>query len=112
MEEEYPALLEALQILEEEDPHLRLRIHPESREIQIQILGPMQVEILQDFLQQRFALIPRFCSGLLRLSTGRPPEPPGKGYVEYTLPKPCWAVMRFLIEPLSRGARRCALPPG
>jgi ribosomal protection tetracycline resistance protein len=101
IEEEYPALLQALRILEEEDPHLRLRIHPESREIQIHILGPMQIEILQDFLLQRFALVPRF----------RPPqtiyrETPrtsAEGYVEYTLPKPCWAVMRFLIEPLPRG---------
>lgn len=101
IDEEYPALLEALQILEEEDPHLRLRIHPESREIQIQILGPMQVEILQDFLQQRFALIPRFCSP--QTIYRETPRTSGEGYVEYTLPKPCWAVMRFFIEPLPRG---------
>ena len=27
------------------------------------------------------------------------PAAEGMGYVEYTMPKPCWAVMRFKVEP-------------
>jgi len=99
--EEYPSLLQALRILEEEDPHLRLRINPENREIQIHVFGPMQIEILQDFLLQRFALVPRFRPP--QTIYRETPKAPAEGYVEYTLPKPCWAIMRFLVEPLSRG---------
>ena len=29
---------------------------------------------------------------------------PAEGFVEYTLPKPCWAVLRFLLEPGERGS--------
>ena len=99
--QEYPALLQALKILEEEDPHLRLRVDPESREIQIHILGPMQIEILEDFLEERFALVPHFRAP--QTIYRETPKTAAEGYVEYTLPKPCWAVMRFLVEPLPRG---------
>jgi ribosomal protection tetracycline resistance protein len=28
----------------------------------------------------------------------------GQGYIAYTMPKPCWAILRFLIEPGERGS--------
>lgn len=32
------------------------------------------------------------------------PASVGEGFVAYTMPKPCWAVLRFLIEPGPRGS--------
>lgn len=49
-------LLNALKILETEDPLLHLKIDQESLEIQLQLFGKLQIEIIKQLLKERFHL--------------------------------------------------------
>lgn len=99
---DYTKLTEALDELQEEDPMLHVQKLKEKEEIHIQIMGMIQLEILQSILKERFNL---------EISFGKPsviyketPAGSGYGFAAYTMPKPCWAITRFYIEPLERGA--------
>jgi ribosomal protection tetracycline resistance protein len=101
MKEEYIKLVEAIQELEEEDPLLGVKWIKEKNEIHIQIMGMIQIEILESILMSRFDV---------GVSFGKPSiiykETPSKwslGFEAYTMPKPCWAVVKFEIEPMPRG---------
>ena len=101
-DKDYPALVAALDQLSAEDPLLDIIWQKESRELLARVTGVIQTEILRAMLAERFGLV---------VSTSEPqviyrerPSKPGEGYVEYTMPKPCWAVMRFAIEPLPAGS--------
>lgn len=97
-----PALLEALRILDEEDPFLDFRYDPERKELHVRIVGLMQTQILESLLQSRFGLTVSFEQpATIYRET---PLAVAEGTVEYTLPKPCWAVMTFRIEPGERGS--------
>lgn len=97
-----PELMEALAILTEEDPFLDFRFNRDTQELQIRIVGLMQTQILESMLASRFNLNVSFEQpATIYRET---PCGPVEGYVEYTLPKPCWAVMTFLIEPGERGS--------
>ncbi len=95
---DYPALAAALEQLSAEDPLLDVIWQKESRELLMRVTGVIQTEIAISMLKERFGL---------DVSAGEPqviykerPLKRAEGYVEYTMPKPCWAVMRFEIEPL------------
>ncbi|ERI89487.1 putative translation elongation factor G [Clostridiales bacterium oral taxon 876 str. F0540] len=99
---EYTKLLEALEELQEEDPLLYVQRIREKEELHIQIMGMVQLEILQSILKSRFNL---------EVSFGKPsviyketPSKAGYGFAAYTMPKPCWAIVRFYIEPLKPGS--------
>jgi ribosomal protection tetracycline resistance protein len=99
---EYTKLLEALEELQEEDPILQVQRIREKEELHIQIMGMVQLEILQSILKSRFNL---------EVSFGKPsviyketPSKAGYGFAAYTMPKPCWAIVRFYIEPLKSGS--------
>jgi ribosomal protection tetracycline resistance protein len=102
IEADLPRLLEALEELAAEDPFLGLRRDRDRREMHLDILGPMQVEILATLLADRYGLSARFerPAAIYRET----PTAAAEGFVEYTLPKPCWAVLRFLVEPGPRGS--------
>ncbi|MBU5593299.1 TetM/TetW/TetO/TetS family tetracycline resistance ribosomal protection protein [Clostridium sp. MSJ-4] len=102
LKEDYVKLVEAFQELEEEDPLLNVQWIKEKNELHIQIMGMIQVEILGSILKSRFDI---------EVSFGKPsviyketPSGNGVGFESYTMPKPCWAVVKFFIEPLERGA--------
>ncbi|WP_243125505.1 elongation factor G [Clostridium amazonitimonense] len=102
LKEDYMKLVEAFQELEEEDPLLNVQWIKEKNELHIQIMGMIQVEILGSILKSRFDI---------EVSFGKPsviyketPSGNGVGFESYTMPKPCWAVVKFFIEPLERGA--------
>jgi ribosomal protection tetracycline resistance protein len=97
----YMNLVEALEELQEEDPLLHVQRIKEKEEIHIQIMGMIQLEILESILKSRFNL---------QVSFGKPsviyketPARSGYGFAAYTMPKPCWAIVRFYIEPMPRG---------
>ncbi len=99
---DYARLVEALEELQEEDPMLHVQRIREKEEIHIQIMGMIQLEILESLLKSRFNL---------EVSFGKPsviyketPAKSGYGFAAYTMPKPCWAIVRFYIEPLPRGS--------
>lgn len=99
---EITALAAALSALADEDPALRFEWVREKREIQLRIVGKIQLEILGALLLERYGLKARFSApSVIYKET---PARAGEGYADYLAPKPCWAVLRFRIEPLPRGS--------
>ncbi len=96
-DKDYQELSRALQILDMEDPVLDFTWDKEDREFRLKIIGPMQMEILTHMLQERFNLLVKI----------KPPQviyqetivEAAQAEVRYTMPKPCWAVMTFKVEP-------------
>jgi ribosomal protection tetracycline resistance protein len=94
-------LVDAVKELEEEDPLLHVQWIKEKRELHISIMGTIQLEILQHTLKERFNL---------RVNFGQPSViyketilKEGYGFDAYTMPKPCWAILKFKMEPMPRG---------
>ena len=96
-DKDYQELAKALQILDMEDPVLEFSWDKEEREFRLKIIGPMQMEILTHILKERFNLPVNI----------KPPQviyqetvvETAQAQVRYTMPKPCWAVMTFQVEP-------------
>ncbi len=95
-------LREACAALSSEDPLLRARYVKTTGEMILQIMGKVQLEILQETLDTRFGL---------KVSFGEPAviyretiRGRATGFVAYTMPKPCWAVLEFDLEPGPRGS--------
>ena len=99
---DFPRLLDALQQLTDEDPLLDLQWVHEVRELHIKVMGTVQVEILQSLLQSRFRLEALFDPPTVIYR--ETPARRGEGFEAYTMPKPCWAILRFSIEPGPRGS--------
>ena len=88
--------------LSDEDPAMDLNWIKETRELHIKVMGLIQLEILENMLADRFQLKVEFGNpGVIYKETT---AASGEGYEEYTMPKPCWAVVRFKIEPGERGS--------
>ena len=101
-ENEYMALVAALQELSDEDPLLGMEWIKEEPEIHIKVMGTIQTEVLASLLKSRFGLAVTFAKpSVIYKET---PTTAAQGFVSYTMPKPCWAVLRFLIEPGERGS--------
>ncbi len=99
---DYPAIVAALQELADEDPLLDLQWLQEQRELHLKVMGPIQVEVLSHVMRSRFGLEVDFeAPSVIYKET---PAGIGEGYVAYLAPKPCWAILRFRIEPLERGS--------
>ena len=101
-EQDYPRVVAAFLELADEDPVLALQWLQDDRELHIKVMGLIQLEILERLLLSRFGL---------QVSFGQPSviyketlRGSGEGFVAYTMPKPCWAILRFKMEPLPRGA--------
>ncbi len=95
-------LITALKELEEEDPLLSLEWLKEKREVHIKIMGVIQLEVLESILKDRFNLAVVF--GEASVIYKETPVSTAEGFVRYTMPKPCWAVLRFKIEPGELGS--------
>ena len=94
------SLREALLLMSAEDPLLSVTFG--HKEAFIHITGVVQLEIVKALVKERFDI---------DISFGEPAviykEMPSRiceGFEAYTMPKPCWAVIRFLIEPLPIGS--------
>ena len=95
------AALGKLRLLEEEDPQLHLVWNERLREIHIQLMGEVQLEILQALAAQRFGLAIPFGPGgiVYRETIAAPVE--GVGHYE---PLRHYAEVHLLLEPLPRGS--------
>jgi len=102
MQEDYIALAEALTILQEEDPLLNMQWIKEKKEIHLQIMGKIQIEYIEAILMERFDLQVTF--GPPSVIYKETPLSLVYGESHYTMPKPCWAIVEFLIEPLPKGS--------
>ncbi|OMC66788.1 GTP-binding protein [Paenibacillus odorifer] len=87
----------ALQELADEDPLLDAQWLQDERELHIKVMGPIQLEILNSVLEERYALKVTF--GQPSVIYKETPARAGEGFIAYTMPKPCWAILRFQIEP-------------
>lgn len=101
-EEQLPALLKALTQLSDEDPLLACRFSKAEREILLSITGKIQLEVLTSLLWERYQLRANFSAPTIIYK--ETPSKVGYGFEAYTMPKPCWAVIKFLIEPLPQGS--------
>ncbi len=101
-EKDYAALGAALQIIDSEDPSLDFKWYKEEREMHLKMMGPMQIEILTALLWERFDLKAIFEDPMVIYK--ETPASTAEGFVRYWMPKPCWAIMTFLIEPGAPGS--------
>ncbi|MDB4286147.1 TetM/TetW/TetO/TetS family tetracycline resistance ribosomal protection protein [bacterium] len=101
-EKDYQKLGEALDILNVEDPILDFKWFKEEKEFHLKILGPIQTEVLKENLVQRWGIEAEFHKP--RVIYKETPSKSAEGYVRYWMPKPCWAIMTFLIEPAPLGS--------
>ena len=101
-DKDYQKLGEALEILNIEDPTLDFKWFKEEREFHLKILGPIQTEVLKESLVQRWAIVAEFLQP--KVIYKETPSKSAEGYVRYWMPKPCWAIMTFLIEPAPLGS--------
>ncbi|MGI5959041.1 MAG: GTP-binding protein [Massiliimalia sp.] len=95
-------LFSALEEICAEDPQLDLEYYPEEQEINIHIMGKIQLEILQEILRQRYDLEVSFSAPTVIYK--ETPARKGVGLEEYTMPKPCWAIIQLEIEPAAPGS--------
>ncbi|MCB2308262.1 TetM/TetW/TetO/TetS family tetracycline resistance ribosomal protection protein [Clostridium estertheticum] len=102
VQEDYVTLVEALTILQEEDPLLNMEWIKEKKEIHLRIMGKIQIEYIEDILMERFNVQVTF--GSPSVIYRETPITSGYGESRYTMPKPCWAIVEFLIEPLPKGS--------
>ena len=98
--EQMTALRAACNALQDEDPLLKTTYIRALNELHLQVMGTIQLEILEDALRDRFDLSVTFGPPaiLYRETIAEAAE----GYVAYLAPKPCWAILRFRIEPGER----------
>lgn len=96
-EADYIKLSEALTLLNIENPDLNLNWNKNLKTFQISIQGEIQIEIIQEILQTRFDLSTE--TKPIQVQYKETPKKAAEGYVRYWMPKPCWAIMTFLIEP-------------
>lgn len=101
-EEQYPQVVQALQELSDEDPLLDVQWLQDERELHAKVMGPIQLEILSSILETRYGLAVTF--GQPSVIYKETPLQDGEGFIAYTMPKPCWAILRFKIEPGPRGS--------
>jgi ribosomal protection tetracycline resistance protein len=101
-EQDYIPLSDALSQLDKEDPLLAFQWLKDEREFHLKINGQIQAEILQQILIDRFHLETIFQAP--KIIYKETPARRAIGYDEYTMPKPCWAVVKFKIEPGERGS--------
>ena len=94
-------VLQKLKPLSEEDPMLRIVWNSELREIQIQLMGEVQIEVLKQIIADRFDLNVEISTGkiLYKETIEAPIE--GMGHFE---PLRHYAEVHLLLEPLPAGS--------
>lgn len=101
-EKNYATLAEALMQLSDEDPTLDFEWLKDEKELHVNIMGWMQIEVLEATLENRFGIKAKFNNPTVIYK--ETPTAKGEGFEKYWMPKPCWAITKFLIEPGERGS--------
>ena len=100
--EDMQSLRVACEVLSAEDPLLQVRYAKALNELQLHVMGTIQLEIIQELLDTRFGMKVTFSKPAVIYKETITKA--ASGFVAYTMPKPCWAIMRFEIEPAPRGS--------
>ena len=93
--------LQQLKQLEEEDPQLHIAWNSQTEEIQIQLMGEVQLEILKEMIRQRFDLELEFGEGKVAYRETIAKPVIGAGHFE---PLRHYAEVHLLIEPGEPGS--------
>lgn len=96
-----PALATAMKELSDEEPYMDAKWENGQKEITISTTGKIQLEVLLNLLRERYNLSARFSPPTVIYK--ETPTKKAAGGSRYTMPKPCWAVVDFEIEPMPRG---------
>ncbi len=96
-----PSLAAALRELSDEEPYIDAKWENGQKEITISTTGKIQLEVLSNLLKERYDLSAVFSPPTVIYK--ETPSISGIGHASYTMPKPCWAVVEFKIEPMPRG---------
>lgn len=100
--EQMPDLRRACEMLSGEDPLLQVQYLRLFNELHLRVMGTIQLEIIEELLRTRFGLEVTF--GTPAIIYKETVSAPCVGFVAYTMPKPCWAVLKFEITPAPRGS--------
>lgn len=100
--EQMNKLREACEILSAEDPLLQAKYVRTLNELHLNVMGTIQLEILSETLKTRFGLDVTFTKPAIMFKETLAAKT--RGFVAYTMPKPCWAIMEFELEPGPRGS--------
>lgn len=95
------SLLPKLRQLEEEDPALHLIWNEASQEIQCQIMGEVQIEVLKTTIEERFGICVEFDAGSIVYRETIADTTIGVGHFE---PLRHYAEVLLLLEPLTPGS--------
>jgi len=94
-------MLPKLRQIEEEDPLLRILWDEQAKEIQVQVMGEVQLEILQSTVRSRFGVGISFDSGRIVYKETIADTVEGVGHFE---PLRHYAEVHLLLEPGERGS--------
>ena len=94
-------MLPKLRQLEEEEPELHIIWNEELQEIQVQIMGEVQIEILKSLIKERFDVDVEFGQGNIVYKETIANTVEGVGHFE---PLRHYAEVHLLLEPLERGS--------
>lgn len=94
-------MLPKLRQIEEEDPQLHILWNEQTKEIQVQIMGEVQLEILQSTIQSRFGVNVSYDSGRIVYKETIANTVEGVGHFE---PLRHYAEVHLLLEPGERGS--------
>lgn len=90
-----------IQELEEEDPTLKLKWDEETKEITANVMGPIQIQVLQQIIKERFGLDVAFGSGKILYKESIVDTVEGVGHFE---PLRHYAEVHLLMEPGEPGS--------
>lgn len=94
-------MLPKLKEIEEEEPELHIVWNEELQEIQAQIMGEVQIEILKNIIAERFGILVEFGSGNIVYKETIANTVEGVGHFE---PLRHYAEVHLLLEPGERGS--------
>lgn len=93
--------LTRLNILEQEDPQLRIIWNELLREIHLQLMGEVQIEVLRRIISERFKMNVDFCEGAIAYRETIADKVEGVGHFE---PLRHYSEVHLILEPLKRGS--------
>ncbi len=89
-----------IKVLEEEDPTLNIKWNPSSETISMELMGPVQQEILQSIIDERFGIHVEFEKGTIIYKETIASAVEGVGHYE---PLKHFAEVHLLLEPAEEG---------
>ncbi|MGN0395065.1 MAG: NYN domain-containing protein [Coprococcus sp.] len=94
-------LLKQIKLIEEEDPQLHVVWNEQSKEIFLKVMGPIQLQVLQRLVKDRFGVVVEFGTGHIAYKETIKTPVMGVGHFE---PLRHYAEVHLMLEPLESGS--------